>query len=57
MSEDEILPLPELLYPPSVMMLGEPGAGKTWATTSFIAAGIELFVLITDPRGICGRLS
>jgi len=40
-----------VLYPPSVLMMGEPGAGKTWALTTFLSAGIELFVLITDPRG------
>jgi len=49
--ELELTPLPELLYPPSVMMMGEPGAGKTWAITTFMEVGIEVFVLITDPRG------
>jgi hypothetical protein len=35
----------------STLLMGPPGTGKTTAITTFIEAGIETFVLITDPNG------
>ncbi|KKN74517.1 hypothetical protein LCGC14_0389340 [marine sediment metagenome] len=35
----------------STLLIGPAGTGKTTAIPTFIAAGIETFVLITDPRG------
>ena len=35
----------------STLLLGPAGTGKTTAITTFIEAGIETFVLITDPNG------
>ena len=35
----------------STLLLGRPGAGKTYSLPTYIEAGLELFVLITDPRG------
>ena len=39
------------LYGAATLLLGKPGSGKTYSLTTYIAAGLELFVLITDPRG------
>jgi hypothetical protein len=39
------------LKPPVTLLCGEPGTGKTTALTTYIEAGLELFVLITDPGG------
>jgi hypothetical protein len=39
------------LQPPSVLNMGPPGSGKTDALTTFIEAGIELFVIVTEPDG------
>ncbi len=35
----------------STLLLGAPGAGKTWSLTTAIKAGLELFVVVTDPGG------
>ena len=35
----------------SCLLLGAPGAGKTWSLTTYIKAGLELFVVVTDPGG------
>lgn len=37
--------------PPATLLIGPPGSGKTTALTTYIEAGLELFVLITDPGG------
>lgn len=36
---------------PTTLLLGSPGSGKTTALISYIEAGLELFVLVTDPGG------
>lgn len=36
---------------PSTLLLGPPGSGKTTAIVTYIEAGLEVFVLITDPGG------
>lgn len=35
----------------NILLIGEPGAGKTDSLTTLIEAGLELCVLITDPGG------
>lgn len=35
----------------STLLLGKPGSGKTYSLPTYVEAGLELFVLITDPRG------
>lgn len=37
---------------PSTLLLGDTGSGKTHSLVTFLDAGIELFVLITEPNGL-----
>ena len=37
---------------PSILLLGDSGAGKTYSITSLLKAGLEVFVLITEPNGV-----
>lgn len=39
------------LQPPATLLMGASGSGKTSAITTFIPAGIETFVLCTEPGG------
>lgn len=45
------MPEPSELPGSSTLLMGAPGSGKTTSLVSFIEAGLELFVVITDPRG------
>lgn len=38
------------LQPPSVLLMGAAGSGKTYALSTFIEAGIDLFVIGTEPN-------
>lgn len=40
-----------IVQPPSVLLLGDSGSGKTTSLPTFIPAGIETFVLCTEPGG------
>lgn len=40
-----------ILQPPATLLQGESGSGKTSALTTFLSAGIETFVLCTEPGG------
>lgn len=40
------------LRAPSILLLGPPGSGKTRSLTTLIKAGLELFVLCTEPTGV-----
>ena len=40
-----------ILKPPSVLLMAPAGAGKTTALPTYVEAGVELFVLITEPNG------
>lgn len=37
--------------PPTTLLLGAPGSGKTTSLLTYVEAGLDLFVLITDPGG------
>jgi len=37
---------------PSILLLGASGSGKTHALTTILEAGLELFVITTEPRGV-----
>lgn len=39
------------LQPPSVLLMGEPGSGKTDSLATWLEAGLELFVIVTEPDG------
>jgi len=39
------------IQPPAVLLMGDSGSGKTSALTTFLEAGIETFVLCTEPGG------
>lgn len=43
------IPLPQ---PPSVLNMGAPGSGKTWALSTFLKSGINLFSIVTEPHGV-----
>lgn len=40
------------LSTPKTILMGAPGSGKTWAITTLIEAGLEVFVIITEPSGV-----
>ncbi len=43
---------PPLLQPPSILLMGPPGSGKTYSLSTLLEAGLEVFVVSTEPRGI-----
>jgi len=40
------------IQPPSILLLGGPGSGKTWSLSTLLEAGLEVFVLVTEPTGL-----
>jgi len=40
------------MQPPATLVLGAPGSGKTDVTATYIEAGIETFVIVTEPGGV-----
>lgn len=40
------------MQPPAILLLGAPGSGKTDVTATLTEAGLEVFVLITEPGGV-----
>lgn len=45
-------PLAKVLQPPSVLLMGPPGSGKTFSLVTLLESGIEVFVIVTEPNGI-----
>lgn len=43
---------PALLNGTATLLIGAPGTGKTTSLVTFIEAGLELFVTVTDPNGV-----
>jgi len=41
---------------PRALVMGEPGSGKTDSLTTWIEAGKELFVIVTEPDGVASLL-
>lgn len=37
---------------PAILLMGAPGGGKTYSLTTLLDAGLELFVIITEPNGL-----
>lgn len=40
------------LQPPSILLMGPSGSGKTFSLSTLLEAGLEVFVISTEPRGI-----
>lgn len=40
-----------IIQPPATLLMGPSGGGKTSALTTYIPAGIETFVVVTEPGG------
>src|SRR5262245_38067683 len=40
------------LQPPATLTMGSPGSGKTDALATWIEAGLELFVVVTESDGV-----
>lgn len=53
---DKWSPRPGLIAP-KVLLMGAPGSGKTWAIVTMLLAGLEVFVLITEPNGLPNLLN
>lgn len=41
-----------MIQPPSTILMGVPGSGKTHSLSTLIAAGLEVFVISTEPHGL-----
>ncbi len=41
-----------ILQPPSILLMGPSGSGKTYSLSTLLEAGLEVFVVSTEPRGI-----
>lgn len=39
------------LQPPAVLLMGPTGSGKTYSISTLVEAGLEVFVIVTEPRG------
>lgn len=42
----------QILQPPSVLLMGSSGSGKTYSLSTLLEAGLEVFVISTEPHGI-----
>ena len=42
----------EIIGAPSVLLMGAPGSGKTYSIVTLLKAGLEVFVIITEPNGL-----
>lgn len=40
------------LQPPSILLMGVSGAGKTYSISTLLEAGLEVFVVSTEPHGL-----
>lgn len=38
--------------PPSVLLIGPSGTGKTFSISTLLEAGLEVFILVTEPNGL-----
>lgn len=46
-----------LVQPPSTLLLGGPGTGKTHSISTLIESGLEVFVIATEPTGLDSLLN
>lgn len=40
------------LQPPAILLAGESGSGKTYSISTLLEAGLEVFVIVTEPVGV-----
>lgn len=45
-------PVTNALQPPSVLLMGASGNGKTYSISTLLEAGLEVFVVSTEPHGL-----
>lgn len=43
---------PKALQPPSILLMGASGSGKTYSLSTLLEAGLEVFVVSTEPHGL-----
>lgn len=43
---------PAKLQPPSILLMGASGSGKTYSISTLLEAGLEVFVVSTEPHGL-----
>lgn len=43
---------PPALQPPSILLMGASGSGKTYSISTLLEAGLEVFVVSTEPHGL-----
>lgn len=48
--------MPIILQPPSALIMGPSGSGKTASLVTQLLAGLEVFVLVTEPDGVASLL-
>lgn len=48
--------MPTTLQPPSILVMGPPGSGKTDALATLLSSGLEVFVITTEPDGLASLL-
>lgn len=45
-----------IIQPPSTLLIGPPGSGKTTSIATQLLCGLEVFVLMTEPDGVASLL-
>jgi Ni2+-binding GTPase involved in maturation of urease and hydrogenase len=45
-----------ILQPPSALIMGPSGSGKTASIVTQLIAGLEVFVIVTEPDGVASLL-
>lgn len=45
-----------ILQPPATLLIGPAGSGKTYSIITALRAGLEVFVLVTEPDGVASLL-
>lgn len=46
------LPFKAKLQPPSIILMGASGSGKTYSLSTLIESGLEIFLISTEPHGL-----